>query len=194
MRRINAIVLAALASGGVASGQFVTLNATMTVDNLFSASVSSSATSQGAVFLSGANWPTTFVGSTMISVPGVYYLHVVGQDQGGPEMFIGEFSLVGSGGWSGTFLSNASTSVVTNTSDWVVSSTGFGVSTVAPADLGPNGTSPWGNFGAISSSARFIWHPSASDFAYFTAAIEVIPAPGSAAAMLVLPLAFRRRR
>lgn len=194
MHRTSVGVVIALALGGVACGQFVTLNATMTVDNVFSASVSTSPTGQGAVFLSGANWPTTFVGSTMINAPGVYYLHVVGQDQGGPEMFIGEFSLVGSGGWSGTFLSNAAASVITNTSDWAVSSTGFGVSTVAPTDLGPNGTGPWGNFGAISSSARFIWHPSASSFAYFTTKFEVVPVPGTAAAMLMLPLALRRRR
>ncbi len=167
----------------------ITLAGSATADNLFAASVSTSATAPGTVWLSGNNWPSTFSASTEIPVAGTYYLHVFAQDQGRPEMFIGRFTLTGQSAFA-----NGTQELLTNATDWVVSNTGFGDNTTAPTVLGPNGSGPWGNFTAMGN-ASFIWAPQyANGLAYFTASFTVIPAPTTAAAGLLGLVALRRKR
>jgi hypothetical protein len=190
MRGCAALIVAlGLASGAVAD---ITLNAAMTADNEFTASISTSPTDAGTTFLSGGNWPSVFSGSYIFPGAGTYYLQVQAVDHAAPAMFIGQFDLVGG---SATF-SNGTTSLVSNTTDWVVSNTGFGVGAVAPLDLGANGSGPWGNFGAISPAARFLWAPTYTPTVYFTTVITVVPTPAGAAALGLgaLVAAGRRRR
>lgn len=184
---VSALVLAAASA---ASAQ-VTLNATMTADNLFTASISTDPTAAGDAFLSGASWPTTFTGSTTLTAAGTYYLHVRAEDQGAPMMFIGLFTFDNA---SATF-QNGTQSLVTNTVDWTVSATGFGDAGVTPLDLGANGTGIWGNFPLIGPDARHIWHPDFPSVTYFTTVITVVPAPAAVVSMGSLGLlAMRRRR
>lgn len=163
-----------------------------TVDNSFAISVSTSPTTAGTPWFSGSNWQSTFSGSLLISTPGTYYIQVFAQDLGRPEMFIGRFTLAGLGA---TF-ANGTQELLTNTSDWVVSISGFGIDTTAPIFLGDNGAGPWGTVASMGSNADFIWAPQyANGQAFFTASFTVVPTPG-AVAMLGLGglVAARRRR
>jgi hypothetical protein len=188
--RLCVPTLLLLAAASSASAQ-VTLNASMTVDNLFTASISTDPTMEGTSFLSGANWPQTFTGSTTLTDPGTYYLHITAVDQGPPAMFIGLFTL---DSVNATF-SNGTQSLVTNTADWTVSATGYGDPGVTPLDIGPNGIGPWGNFPGMGPDAHFIWHPNLPLTAYFTAVITVVPAPATFLPLASIGLlALRRRR
>ncbi|MBL0869650.1 MAG: hypothetical protein IBJ18_03635 [Phycisphaerales bacterium] len=181
---------------GSASAQ-VTLNGAFAVDNGFTAYISTSPTLQGTAWLSGNNWQSTITGNTVINAAGTYYLHVIAFDQGGPRMFLGEFSLQNAGGFTGTFSANGGTSLLTNTTDWVVSDTGLGQNTFAPVDQGGNTVNAaiWGQRPNIDASSRFIWGNLDITTTYFSTTIRVIPAP-SALGMIALGglVASRRRR
>jgi hypothetical protein len=186
---LTAAVGASLISASVSAD--VTLSASMTVDNLFTASISDSPTSAGTTFLTGANWQQTFSGSFVFPGPGTYYLQIAAIDQGPPAMFIGQFSLTGD---AGSMFSNGTASLLSGVSDWVVSNTGFGVNTVAPLDLGPNGTGPWGHVAGVDDAAHFVWAPTFTSAVYFSSVITVVPSPAGAAAIGIGVLALARRR
>lgn len=191
---VAALVLAAgsqVASAGTIPLGSAVLSASMTADNSFEASISTSPTAAGTVFLTGNNWPTTSVGSQLVNGPGTYYLHVRAQDFGRPEMFIGRFTLSGIGA---TF-ANGTQELVTNISDWVVSTSGFGVETSAPTFLGDNGSGPWGTFAAMGSNADFIWSPQyVNGIAFFTASFTIVPTPAAATVLGLGGLVAARRR
>jgi hypothetical protein len=175
---LNASNTSASTAGlAAAANAQIILAGSATADNLFAASVSTSATAPGTVWLSGNNWPSTFSGSTEITEAGTYYLHVFAQDQGRPEMFIGRFTLTGQSAFA-----NGTQELLTNATDWVVSTSNPGVDTTAPIIIGPNGSGPWGTYSSMPG-ASFIWAPQyANGIAYFTASFTVIPAPATAAA------------
>jgi hypothetical protein len=184
-------VVAAVCVGSSAALAQVELEARMTVDNLFEAYISTSELAQGSLFLTGNNWTVPVSGTVALPGPGTYYLHVRAQDQGPPAMFIGEFTLNSP---LATF-ENGTQSLLTNTSDWRVSSTGFGVNYVTPSDLGGNGTFPWGMASGISPNARYLWHPAGGTLVFFATTITVVPAPGALAALgLMGAMGLRRRR
>lgn len=188
---LRTTILAALATAGLATAANaqVTLAGFINVDDRFTASVSTSATTAGTTWFSGTSWPTTYSGTLDITDPGTYFLHVRAQDLGRPEMFIGRFTLTGAG-----VFANGTQTLITNELDWVVSTSNFGESTTAPIVIGSNGISPWGFF-ANQQDAKFIWAPQYVDgVAYFTASFTVIPTPASAAAGLLGLAALRRKR
>ncbi len=192
--RCSCVLLAAasaLALPGPSVLADVTLNASMTVDNVFAASISTSPTLPGTTFLTGADWQQTFSGSTVFPGAGTYYLHILATDQGRPEMFIGQFSLAGD---AGSTFSNGTSSLLSNASDWVVSNTGFGLDTVAPLDIAGNGGGPWGTRPGIDAAARHLWAPNFTSTVYFSTAITIVPAPAGGAAIAFGVLAFGRRR
>jgi hypothetical protein len=191
------LVLAAgvAATADAALGQ-ATLSARMTADNLFTAYISTDPNSAGTEFLSGNSWPTTFTGSTVITEPGTYYLHVLATDQGRPEMFIADVDLGSFGpGWSASF-ANSTTALLSNTSDWRVSNTGFGQNYVAPLDLGSNasGGGVWGVRPSISGDARFLWAPQFTSTVYFATTFTVVPGPAAAGLLGLGGLVIARRR
>jgi uncharacterized protein (TIGR03382 family) len=169
----------------------VTLNASMSVDNLFTASISDNPLTAGTPFLSGANWQLVSSGTFVFPGPGTYFLQVQATDQGPPAMFIGQFSLTGD---PGATFSNGTASLLTETTDWVVSNTGFGVNTVAPQDLGPNGMGPWGHFPEFDNAAQYLWAPVYTPTVFFTSVITIVPAPASAGFIGLGALALVRRR
>lgn len=187
--RSHLFVAAGLLSFAAHATAQVTLNAAVNVDNEFEAFISTDPDTPGTPFLSGANWPQTFTGSVVLPAGGTYYLNVRAVDHGAPMMFIGSFSLDTT---DATF-QNGTQSLLTGTDQWTVSSQGFDAPGVTPADLGVNGSSPWGTFGA-HGSARFIWEPSGSQVAYFTTIISVVPAPTALAPLAGLGLLGVRRR
>jgi MSHA biogenesis protein MshQ len=149
------------------------VDASMTVDNQFTAYLSTDDGVQGTQIGTGNNWPSTYQFGAALT-PGVTnYLHIVATDLGPPAMFIGEFNLSD----TGFEFTNGTQTLLTNTSGWQVSTTGFGVSYVAPSDLGGQGTPPWGTFPLIDAAARFIWHPvGPGNTVYFSTAI--VPSEG----------------
>ncbi len=183
-----------VAAASVASGQ-VSLNAFMTADNAFEASLSTSPFAAGPTnFLTGNSWGATYNASFPINMPGTYYLQVVAQDFGDPAAFIGSFGLFNfQAGWSASF-SNGTNGLYTNTTDWIVSDVDFGVVPVAPVSFGTDGVSPWGDRPLIDNAALNIWHPSNGNTVYFTTVITVVPAPGAAALLGLGGLVATRRR
>jgi MSHA biogenesis protein MshQ len=182
-----------LAASAAQAGS-ITLNAAMTVDNSFTAYISTDDSVDGTAFLSGGSWPTIDNGSFEFTAAGTYYLHVFAHDSGRPAMFIGNFSLSSTDAW----FSNGTQNLLTDasTGDWTASITGFGGTDVGVVDLGANGAGPWGNFAPLGD-ARFMWatgDPSPLD-AYFSTVITVVPAPASALGLIFGGfMAGRRRR
>ena len=150
--RITALAAAAVLAAAPAGAQ--TLSGDLTVDNRFTAYLSTSATSLGTPIASGTNWPTAISFGGVGLTPGQsYWLHVAAENQGGPGMFIGDFAIAGSGFTFG----NGGTALVTNTTNWTLSLVSVGGAPSAIRDQGPDGSGPWGAFAAIDNSARFLW-------------------------------------
>lgn len=193
MRSIAPAVLSVCSLCTVALADLVTLSGTATVDNQMTVSISTDPFVAGTTFITGNSWPTLDSGSINLSQAGVYYLHVLGVDVGRPAMFIGSFSLSNT---NATF-ANGTQSLLTsaNPGDWSASLTGFGGPDVGIADLGPNGTGPWGNFAPLGS-ARFIWSTGSPTplTVYFSTTITVVPAPAGLAGFGLLALGATRRR
>lgn len=158
----------------MASANATLLTSNINMDNSFVVYVSTDNSTAGTSFGSGNNWPSTITDSTTLTTGVDYYLHVLGNDAGGIAGFLGEFSLSG----ADHVFSNSTTSLLTNTTDWVASLSGFdGTYSTTMTDLGANGVSPWGTIGAVDSSARWIWAGDANtvNVAYFSASITAVP-------------------
>ncbi|MGK2924287.1 MAG: hypothetical protein ACSLE2_01565, partial [Lysobacterales bacterium] len=164
---VVATVAIMFAQGAIAQ---TNLDASMTVDNEFIAYISTDDTVAGTQIGSGNDWAVTEQFSTALT-PGVTnYLHIQATDTGAPAMFIGEFTLDN----AAFHFANGTQSLLSETTNWQVSSTGFGVNYVAPADLGADGTAPWGNIVNVADAAHFLWHPdgaAAAPVVYFSAEI-----------------------
>lgn len=177
------------AAATLASAQVATLTAHATADNAFQMSISTDPTLQGDIFLTGNNWGATFSGTYDFSAAGTYYIQVAAQDFGDPASFIADLTVN-----NGSLFSNGNDRLVSNQTDWVVSITGFGVSTMAPLAFGADGASPWGDRPNIGNDALNIWHTPSADQVYFTATVRVIPTPGALALLGLASCATRRRR
>ena len=79
----------------------------------------------------GADWGGTYSFSGVALTPGTtYYLQIDGRNGGGSGSIIGGFTLSDSSFQS----ANGSQSLVTDTSDWTYSYTGFGANAFTPTD------------------------------------------------------------
>lgn len=177
------------AAATLASAQVATLIAHATADNSFQMSISTDPSLQGDVFLSGNNWFVTFDGKYDFTAPGTYYIQVVAQDFGDPASFIADLTVN-----NGSLFTSGSDRLVTDLTNWSLFTGGFGVTPVAIMGHGPDGSSPWGDRPNIGNDALNIWADTNPDVVYFTAAVRVIPAPGSLALLGIAGLTSVRRR
>lgn len=129
------------------------LTGSLHVDNSFEAYISTDDTVQGTLLTSGTDWPTLYNLASELTPGQDYYLHIKGTDVGGEAGFLGHFELKN----TDLTFSNGLTTLNTNTTDWVVSTTGWGGYTAATS-YGVNGVSPWDdNTAGIDASAQWIW-------------------------------------
>jgi MSHA biogenesis protein MshQ len=98
-------------------------------------------------------------------------LHIKATDTGGPAGFLGDFTLSS----IDHVFSNGSTSLTTNTANWMVSKTGWN-NYQTPSSYGVNGVGPWGTKSGVSANAQWIW--SADNYAdnlnYFSTKISAV--------------------
>ena len=192
LARSVALALSLSACAGVASADVV-LNASVNVDNQFTAFISTNPNVQGTPFLNGNNWPTTFSGNFNFTSAGTYYLQVLAEDTGAPAMFIGSFTLSTP---EGTF-SNGTQALLTGGLNWMSSPVGFGAPGAPPVVIGPNGTGPWGNIPALGA-AEYVWAPfvagTPTNLGYFWTTITIVPTPGAASMVALGGLVMARRR
>lgn len=146
------------------------LSGALNVDNGYVAYLSTDNQSQGVQVSAANNWYSTYNFSGVNLAAGQdYFLHIYAYDQGGIAGFLGEFNLTG----TDHLFSNGQSSLLSNTIDWDVSTSGW--SNYQDASyLGGNGASPWGTRTGVSSSAEWIWSADAhnDNYTYFTTAIS----------------------
>jgi hypothetical protein len=159
------------------------LSFNISVDNGFIAYLSTDNSSAGTFIASGNYWPTTVQGNSFTLMPGQdYYLHVYGYDQGGVAGFLGQFTLTG----TDHVFANGTNDILTNTSNWQASSTGWNTYS-APTSWGVNSTAePWITAGggprpSIDGTATWIWagNYDTNDNAYFSTKISAVPEPST---------------
>jgi hypothetical protein len=172
--------LFALVLGGVlaahSAAQVTLLSGSLTVDDAFTAYISTSDTVAGTSVASGTSWPTTITFTAGLT-PGVTnYLHVMATDGSPPNGFLGSFSLSG----TGFQFADGTQSLNTAPSTFLMSTSAFGTNYVTPTSSGFNGVTPWGFFSGMSASAQWLSFP-ASSTVYFSAPIYAVPEPETAA-------------
>lgn len=184
MKRALSCLLAVALTALVAKAD--SLSGTLTVDNAFTAYLSTSSTVTGAQIASGDNWNTTSSFSGVSLTPGTTYflqidaINFADGTDGGYQWgaILGDFSLSG----TSFEFSNGSQSLLTETTDWTYSYTGFGQAFLTPHSQGANGVDPWGTVPGISGDALWIWDTNI-DYGpelYFETEITPMAGPGAA--------------
>ena len=204
-KRLFKSALFALALGAMMfnHAQATVLSYNISTDNGFEVYLSTDNSIAGTPIGSGNWWPTTYNGSSLTLTPGkTYYLHVYGYDEAGIAAFLGQFSLSG----TDHAFANGTNNLLTNTSDWQASSTGWNTYST-PTSLGLNSTTePWLTVGGgprpnIDGTATWIWSgdADANNNAYFTTTIQAVPEPSSTMLMglgglSIMAMTYAKRR
>jgi hypothetical protein len=191
MQRIALAAVSAMALVAAGSAQAATLTLNLTADNAFSAYLSDNDSTLGTLIGSGNDWTTTYSFTTSVTGAGAHFLHIVAVNGGGPEMFIGSFSLND----PSFHFANGGQSLDTDVADWraipITDPSTWVQPAAAPLTFGLNGVGPWGIRPGISSSAAFIWSNPENGFAADLSttingpAVSGVPEPSSWAVMLL---------
>jgi len=181
--------------GAIASA--TNLTGTLSVDNQFSFYISDDDSQLGTLITSSTDWTNPTAINVSLKDGQDLFIHVVGFNDGGPDMFIGTFNLSD----TGFEFANGGQMLNTDLTNWKGNTTGFGNAMSTPLDYGPSGTSPWGSLNGIDSGAHFIWmdpQDGVNVNNYFSTKItaNAVPEPISASALGVgfLGLLARRRK
>jgi MSHA biogenesis protein MshQ len=146
------------------------VSGTFYVDDSFEVYISTDDNVQGTLISSGSDAEAPFTLTTGLTPGEVYYLHIKAMDSDSIAGFIGDFTIAG----TEHRFSNGLTTLSTNTSDWVVSKTGWS-GYVAASSYGANDAGPRPNRADISASAEWIWSSDeeADNLTYFSSTIMV---------------------
>lgn len=189
MKRVF-FVFAGLTAGVVA--QATTLTLSLTADDYADAYISTSPTVQGVQFMNKTTlWGATDTKTVTLTPNVKQYLHIRARDVfGAPSMLLAEATLS-----DGLFeFGNATQNLLTNTTDWKLSLTGWDTNYVTIQDLGSNGTTIWGTRPGISLNARYIWSSTSQGEHYFSTEITPVPEPATLFALGAGLLGLARRR
>lgn len=162
------------------------LSGAMTVDDSFTAYLSTSPGELGTPLFSGSSWGTTStLAPTALGGAPTYYLHVAGTNGGPPGGVLGTFAL----GDTDYEFANGSQTLLTGLAGWSVDAAPWGSPSqpLTPIGLGANGVGPWGTRPGIPAQAEWIWSADqcGSCTRYFTATIvSTVPEPASGAMLL----------
>lgn len=173
---------------GITTANATVLNATTNVDNTFRLYISTNDATLGTLMGSGINWPTTYTSSATLTPNTTQYIHLVATNQGGPGGFLGLFTLSD----NAFVFDNATQTLMTNATDWMQNTTGFGNASSAAVAEGNNGVGPWGTrSGYGANSPTWIWNYVSNNgndlqTVYFSARInssndQQVPEPASLA-------------
>lgn len=161
------LTAAAVSLLGLLPAKATTLTYSLNVDNAFTAYISTDNSVAGTNIGSGSMWPTTYSASATLIDGVTNYLHIAAVDFARPAMLLGLFTLSD----SDFAFANGTQRMVSGDPGLTVSDNGWSAFT-ATANLGPNGTSPWGLRGP-AADARYVWHQNpATSVAYFTAMLS----------------------
>ena len=194
-------IAAAFALFGASAANATTLAGDNTSDNFFTAYLSTSDSVLGTQIDTGNDWTTTYSFSGQGLSGGVTnYLHVIAGNGGGPEMYVGDFTLSD----TGFHFANGTQHIATDTTNWRAS--GAAASWFAPTGT-PQSFDPstWGTRPNIDAGALFIWsNPTGvNDEAFFSTTITAaavthgVPEPGTLSILALGLLGFgalRRRK
>ncbi len=175
------------------AAQATTLTAVLTCDDDYEAYISTNDSVQGTLFMENFGiWNSIETGSTALTAGVENYLHIRARNNGGNQMIIGQLTLSDA---DFSFDNNTQFNV-SNTTDWRLSRTGWGLNNLTAIDLGPDGTSPWGNQAGIDNSARFIWSetPFNTDDHYWSIRLTPVPEPATMSVLALAAVAAIRRR
>jgi hypothetical protein len=184
---------------GLSQVNAATLSGNLTVDDAFTAYISTSDSVLGSLLTSSGSsqWGTAQSFSTTLAPGTNYFLHIAATDlYGPPSAFLGSFGLTG----TEFKFANGTQSLVSNATDWGVNASGFGSSYITPYSYGKNGMGPWGTMGTIDSNAEWIWTgPSGTvGKAYFSTTVTAVPELETYAMMLaglgLMGFMVRRRK
>lgn len=196
-RALPACVALACAALLPAVASATDLSGALSVDDQFTLYLSTDDDVAGTPLLSGAPWFVTFtLAATALGPAPVYYLHVMATDTGAPGSFLASFTLSD----ARYRFANGTQSLVTNTTDWTVRSTGFDGTDAAPISRGLNGVAPWSTRPGIALDAEQIWSSDncGSCTRYFSTPITAVPEPATWAlfglGMAAVGAAARRAR
>jgi hypothetical protein len=187
-------------SGATAQVFNYNLNGLITVDNSFIVYLSTSPTTTGT-FVTLGNTVGTSWGVAAALLPGQsYWLQVLAVGNRTRAAVLGTFELFG----TTHHFANGQQTLNTNTTDWVVSTTGFGQNPATPFSFGANGAAPGlpPKVVVMPTQAEWIW---SSDKCvdctrYFSTQIIASTTPEPSTALLLvtglgsLALSVRRRR
>jgi len=191
LTRITAVIGLSIIAFGAAEA--TTLTAVLTSDDDYEAYISTDDSVQGTLFMENSGvWNSIESGNTSLTDGVINYLHIRARNFSGPQMIIGQLTLSD----AGFSFDNGTQFNVSNTTDWRLSRTGWGLNNLTAIDLGPDGTSPWGNQAGIDDSARFIWSETApnSDDHYWSIRLTPVPEPATLAILGASALLAARRR
>lgn len=146
-----------------------TIHGKLSADNYFSFYISTDNNQEGVLVGTGNDWATFYEHTATLNANENYFIHVKATDLGGPEFFAGIFTLTGD-----FHFANGTKTLLTNTSEWQVSSTGWS-NYGSPLLVGSPGLQPWGSGLNGLNPAVLIWqgqyNTASGETKYFTAPI-----------------------